>query len=94
MIKIKLTVLQKLKNSGYSVTEDKDKVIIHYTPPSINEAMSSDEDVENVNRYIEILGEKVGDEVIITEAYVMEGNIKKRKLDESELELWIEYLGE
>ncbi|BAK54757.1 hypothetical protein [Sulfurisphaera tokodaii] len=94
MVKIKLSVIEKLKNYGYSVTRNENKVIIHYTPPSIKEAMSSDEDMESENRIIEIEGEINGDEVIIKNAYIIEGNTKKRKMDLSELELWAEYMGE
>lgn len=94
MVKISVNAIQKMRNSGYTVTEEGDTIIIYYTPPSINEAMSSNEEVDSLNRYIEIIGKKNDDQVIITEAYIIEGNIKKRKLDESELELWAEYVGE
>lgn len=95
MIKIKLSALEVLKNSGYEVIEEGENVVIRFNPPSIREAMSSDEGAyEEINRKIEIIGMKGKDEVIILDAYVMEGNSKKRKLDLSELELWAEYINE
>ena len=94
MVKIKLSSLELLRNSGYEIIEEGEQVIIRYNPPSISEAMSSDEDHEETNRVIEIVTRKENDELIILDAYIIEGNNKKRKLDKSELELWAEYVGE
>ena len=93
MIKIKLSSLEVLRNSGYEIIEENENIIIRFAPPSINEAMSSDEgSYEGINRTIEVIGLKENNEVIILDAYIIEGNNKKRKLDISELELWAEYI--
>jgi len=94
MVKIKLSSLELLRNSGYEIIEEGEQIIIRYNPPSINEAMSSDEGYEETNRVIEIVTRKENDELIILDAYIIEGNNKKRELDKSELELWAEYVGE
>jgi len=95
MVKIKLSSLELLRNSGYEIIEENEEIIIiRYNPPSIGEAMSSDEDYEETSRVIEIVTRKENDELIILDAYIIEGNNKKRELDKSELELWAEYVGE
>lgn len=93
MIKIKLSSLNLLRNSGYTIIEEDKRVLIRYNPPTINEAIDSDESYETEDRFIEIIGEKQGDYVIITDAYIIENNNKRRRLDNSELELWAEYIG-
>jgi len=93
MVKIKLSALDLLRNSGYQIVEEDKQVIIRFNPPSINEAMGSDEEFEEEKRIIEIIAKKENDELVILDAYIIEGNNKKRKLDLSELELWAEYLG-
>lgn len=93
MIKIKLSSLNLLRNSGYTIIEEDKLVLIRYNPPTINEAIDSDESYETEDRFIEIIGEKQGDYVIITDAYIIENNNKRRRLDNSELELWAEYIG-
>jgi len=94
MVKIKLSSLELLRSSGYEIIEENEEIIIRYNPPSISEAMSSDEDYEETSRVIEIVTRKEKDELIILDAYIIEGNNKKRELDKSELELWAEYVGE
>ena len=94
MVKIKLSSLELLRNSGYEIIEEGEQIRIRYNPPSISEAMSSDEEYEETSRRIEIVTRKEKDELIILDAYIIEGNNKKRKLDKSELELWAEYIGE
>ena len=93
MIKIKLSALDLLRSSGYQIIEEDDHVIIRFSPPSISEAIGSDEEFESESRVIEIITKKENDELVILDAYIIEGNNKKRKLDLSELELWAEYLG-
>ena len=84
-------VLQLQAYPNYRVEKiNDDTLIINYFPPSISDA-SGLEDAEASPRYYEIIGKIEDKKVKIIKAEIVEGD-KRRKLDESELELWAEYL--
>ncbi|MFP3044990.1 MAG: hypothetical protein RXO22_00285 [Thermocladium sp.] len=75
---------------AYSIVEDGLRVEIIFSPPSRGEAMGMEETDEE-RPVLRIIGERRGDLVALREAWVEEGG-GRRRMDLSELELWIQSL--
>nr|MCL7343761.1 hypothetical protein [Candidatus Aramenus sulfurataquae] len=81
--------MERLRGQGnYSVVETDNEVTITYYPPSPSEAFSEEE----VVREIRIVGVKRKDYVEIEKAVVVENGREVKKMSESELSLWLDYI--
>ncbi|GGP20158.1 hypothetical protein GCM10007981_07100 [Thermocladium modestius] len=76
---------------AYSMVEDGIRVEIIFNPPSRGEAMGVGEDEEE-RPVLRIVGERRGDVVVLREAWVEDAMGERRRMDLSELELWIQSL--
>lgn len=102
MLELELNKILKLRSHpNYQIEElietddkgvEKKIIIITFVPPSISDASSLD-NVDTEPKYIEIRGEvnEVTRKVKIVKAEIIEGS-RRRKLDETELQLWAEYV--
>lgn len=89
-MKLSYNALQKLySSSNYSIEEENSIIKIFYYPPSYSEASGIE---ENVSRTIEITGKKENEYIEIIDAKIMENGKEVRKMDNSELSFWIEFI--
>ncbi len=89
-MKLSYRALQKLySSSNYAVEEENSVIKIFYYPPSYSEASGIEEDI---NRTIEITGKKENDYIEIIDAKIIENGKEVRKMDDSELSFWIEFI--
>ena len=89
---LRLRLLPSYRVEEIEEVGNKKVILITYFPPSITDA-SGLEEADSEPKYFEIRGEvdEVTRKVKIVRAEIIEEN-KRRELDESELQLWAEYL--
>lgn len=87
---VPLEKVERLREGGYDVVVRGDVVEIYFTTPTIGEAASAPETGDERRRFV-VRGVVLGELVKFTEAYVEEGQ-DRRRVNLADLELWIEYL--
>ncbi|WP_126450033.1 hypothetical protein [Sulfodiicoccus acidiphilus] len=78
-------------NPNYSLNEFNNKVELTFTAPPISEA--AEEDVEGENAVVRVVFAKVGQELLVEQAWIEVGG-DRRPMDPRQLEPWLDYISQ